>query len=284
MLSLTGNEKQILLYIAKNGPKNKYEITSKSGIDRYATIHETIKKFESSFIVEGKIEGKARTGLIKKSWHLTLLGFCLAIEYSAEEDYDKIINVWKNMDPTILCSWNLIMKTVGEKEAHRFIKFYKEGLNETISQSNTLLFSNLSKIIAQFLSDYKKSISILHIEGAWLKENQFLDDLMRNAESLGLKVNFENTHEVISQILRRNPTEQYQKLVKNKNKIIPYDDIINSFISYLEGMRSKVTLVKWIEFFKSKELLKSAYQIYTEEAKALAIQEVEWSNFLADRQ
>jgi len=77
--SLNENEKKVLIYLITNGPQNQYQLSIKTGINRYATIKEVTKRFEGLGILTVSDAGAARTGLQKKELRLTGFGSCLAV-------------------------------------------------------------------------------------------------------------------------------------------------------------------------------------------------------------
>jgi DNA-binding PadR family transcriptional regulator len=69
---------KILLALARSPPLNKYQLCHKAGLKlSYSRIYEGIEQLEKDGLIKAVAEEKARTGLKKKSYSLSLKGYIL---------------------------------------------------------------------------------------------------------------------------------------------------------------------------------------------------------------
>lgn len=160
---LAERPKQVLLYIAKEGPKNKYQLTKSTGIS-HASMHELMKVLKNTGMVEGKTDGKARTGLDKISYGLTLFGFCITIRYADPKEYFEICSRWSSLD-YLISKINSFSVTVGKAEAEKFVRLFPEVIKEGNKVLSGCAFKEMviSKLFSKLSNEkasYKKWIEV----------------------------------------------------------------------------------------------------------------------------
>lgn len=119
---MPGSHKKVLVYIALEGPKTKYDIEKGTKIN-HASIFQAVKNFLDSGALEGEVIGTTRTGLPKTNFGLTFLGLVMALQITDIRNYKKIIHKWRNLEPILFGRWNYFEEIVGRKETEEF--FYK---------------------------------------------------------------------------------------------------------------------------------------------------------------
>lgn len=120
---------QVLLYIAKNGAKTKYEIEKETRIS-HATVFEAVKFFEEIGVLEGEQIDVTRVGLPLKKFKLTFQGLYIALKYADLNDYQKIIEKWKHLSPYIFDKYNYLNQKLGKVEAGLFFYRYLRDVGD----------------------------------------------------------------------------------------------------------------------------------------------------------
>jgi hypothetical protein len=164
--SLNENEKKVLIYLIKSGPQNQYQLSTKTGINRYATIKEICKRFKGLEILSVSDAGAARTGLQKKEWRLTVFGSCVAIR------------VFLNNFREVRCFREFWEPFPGHQELYAdFMKIAKSlGLKDDLS--------NLGEIEPLFRQKERKE------KDPWRIHGEAVDDFVRLLHSQELEARF----------------------------------------------------------------------------------------------
>jgi len=129
--------KKVLLHIAQEGPKTKYQIEKETRLS-HATVHEAIYVLSNYGQIEGKTVGTTRVGLPKTQYSLTPRGLIEAI--LEVEDMGKIIQKWKHIEPVIIGKWNELVEKIGKKNAEKIIIHASSYLDWITAGSNVETF------------------------------------------------------------------------------------------------------------------------------------------------
>ncbi|MGQ9642194.1 MAG: hypothetical protein ACUVUF_08815 [Candidatus Bathycorpusculaceae bacterium] len=136
-LSITESLKKVLLQIANEGPQTKYRIEKYTKVN-HASIHEAVKNLVNAGVLEGEHIGTTRIGLPKTQYKLTFYGLCIALAVAKREDYDKIIQKWKHLEPLLLGRWAHLKQKIGRKEAEDFIFHASSAVKEYSSPEKAM--------------------------------------------------------------------------------------------------------------------------------------------------
>jgi predicted transcriptional regulator len=120
---LSPSEKQVLLYILKNGPTYAYHLSHKGKVlNTEKTASEALNHLLNKDLLEKKAIGQERK---RKDYYLTLKGLCAALLYSAESD-----DVWQKIE-SIIDKWGYLLplfKKFSLFKVHGLEKYFKETL------------------------------------------------------------------------------------------------------------------------------------------------------------
>lgn len=140
---------QVLLHIAINGAKTKYEIEKETHIS-HASVFDAVKFFEQKGILEGEQIGKTRIGLPLKKFKLTFFGVCMALKHANPDsnDYGKIIQNWKHVSPWLFGKFDYLVKRVGRQEAQWFFYSYLRDIRKPVAPEEVFEKSVYNTIVA----------------------------------------------------------------------------------------------------------------------------------------
>ena len=96
--------KKVLLQIAREGPQTKYDIEKKTKVN-HASVHDAIKHFIKTGVLEGEKVGITRTGQAKTKYKITFAGIWPIIEVIESKQYDEIFPKLKHFLPLLFGKW-----------------------------------------------------------------------------------------------------------------------------------------------------------------------------------
>jgi hypothetical protein len=85
-------------------------------------------------VLEGEQIGTTRVGLPKILYKLTFFGLCMALKYAESNDYERIIQKWRHLDPVLLGRWEYFKQKVGRLEAELFVQLSVSNMRLTIDR------------------------------------------------------------------------------------------------------------------------------------------------------
>jgi len=160
---------KILLTLARSPPLNMYQLCHKAGLKlRYSRIYEGIKRLEKEGLIKAVAEEKARTGLKKKSYSLTLKGYLLLYPI-LDYDPDFMANFRKSY-PFLVNKIEFFRKNnlpilIDPEVTNNQRACIREGManhfNDFINDAKTEELSSLLKVLSGDPELYKMAKQIL---------------------------------------------------------------------------------------------------------------------------
>jgi len=134
---------RVLLHIAKQGPKTKYQIERETKIS-HATIHEAIRVLLACRQIKGEKIGTTRVGLPKVEYGLTPRGLIESLYVAKREDVEKIVQIWKYVEPLFIAKWDYFVTKVGKRKTENMFR----GAAEYFDWDSGSMSSNVDQFIA----------------------------------------------------------------------------------------------------------------------------------------
>lgn len=110
---------EILLFLANNGPANKYKIMKSLG-SRYSTVHNAVDRFEEWGLLFPVKKSTARTGLSVNTYDLTIPGLAFAIlSWKDKLEWAEVARNHEDLLPKVFGKWGHFVAEDGEELARR---------------------------------------------------------------------------------------------------------------------------------------------------------------------
>lgn len=177
--TLSERPKQVLLCLAKDGAKNKYQLVKSTGIS-HASMFNLMRFLENVGLVEGKKEGKTRVGLDKISYGLTLFGFCVAIRHADPTDYLGICSRWGSLD-YLISKVDSFIVAVGKDETEKLIALFPDAIKEADKALSGCAFRGM--VISQLFSKLRGRVGTVLFTSKWVEVLVFDETLKPYLES-----------------------------------------------------------------------------------------------------
>ncbi len=101
MIDLINSEREILLYLATNGPAFGGQMSKSTGLSS-RTVSTAPRGLEKKGLVSHSITHESRA---KKEYSLTILGLCHALYFIRAEERNPIIERWADLLPLVFGKW-----------------------------------------------------------------------------------------------------------------------------------------------------------------------------------
>ena len=284
---------EIVLTITNNDRKTKYTIQKTTGIS-HTRVHDLVEYLQKIGALEGKEEGKTRTGLPKTSYALTLTGFCIAIKNCKVEDSITIARKWAHLD-RLIAKTDEFLSVLGKEETQKFLTCYlPEALKSAEPEKRDLFTITFQdEAITKLLFCIRESMVQASASIAWsrraLEREGLYEPLMEEAKNIGFtpqsldKANQIICHFYEIQNQEREGNHSLSKKIGYVKKTVfdPFSDKVSLFLIVLEGMvsleRDKGTLQKWIQLLVNDELLRNPLESFVTETSEVAAEQLRWS-------
>ena len=147
---------RVLLRIAMEGPKTKYQIEKETGLS-HAMVHEAIKVLLDYGHVEGKRVGTTRVGLPKTEFLLSPRGLIEAVAVAEQNDVGRIAQRWQHTEPVFFGKWNYLVEKVGKEKTVTMLRRAASYLEWMTVGNNVERFRN--EAVSQVLAEYQQRLS-----------------------------------------------------------------------------------------------------------------------------
>ncbi|MEM3357208.1 MAG: MarR family winged helix-turn-helix transcriptional regulator [Candidatus Bathyarchaeia archaeon] len=118
-IALTKRQVDVLIYLAKNGEANIYNIMKGTGLT-YSTVHKSVKQLSELYLIRQTAEVKNEKGVTAKVYEITTSGLVAALaSEKIWKEAEQVISLWSKKAPLTLKKWK---------------HFTEYGLGEAIKQ------------------------------------------------------------------------------------------------------------------------------------------------------
>ncbi|MFQ5758620.1 MAG: MarR family transcriptional regulator [Candidatus Bathyarchaeia archaeon] len=151
---LSARKVDVLLFLAKHGPLNIYQIQQNLGLTSYSTAHGAVKALEKMGLLTLQSEKKTEKGVTAKVYGLTFSGLVRAmLSEDLWVDMERVVKAWKSIAPLPLRKLDYFAKCGLEEKA-------KVGFQYALAMAFKELFE-LHRMLREFLHKEERIKGVL---------------------------------------------------------------------------------------------------------------------------